>query len=79
MIEGIKIKREEAERIRKEFKKEGWISGHYFSRHGYNVDKLRAMAKKEELDSKVLNTDGFATTWYYKESDVKRLKSEGKC
>ncbi|MGV2886031.1 hypothetical protein [Paenibacillus taichungensis] len=78
MIEEITVKRSESDALKKGLKKEGWFSAHYFTRRGVNIDKLRNLAKKNEIDAKHLSMDG-TTTWYYKESDVNQLKSENKC
>jgi hypothetical protein len=69
MIEEIMINRTYSNKIRKEWKAEGWQSAHYFTRRGVNVDLLRKQAKAGEIEARVLNTEG-VTTWYYKESDV---------
>jgi hypothetical protein len=69
MIEEIKINRTYSNKIRKEWKTEGWQSAHYFTRRGVNVDLLRKQAKAGQIAARVLNTEG-VTTWYYNESDV---------
>lgn len=55
--------------IRKSFEKEGWVSAHYLTRHGFNVDKLRKLAKRGQLSARILNTSG-VTTWYYKQGEL---------
>ncbi|RRJ54705.1 hypothetical protein EHV15_34475 [Paenibacillus oralis] len=78
MIEEITVNRSESETLKKRLKKEGWLSAHYYTRRGVNIVKLRNLAKRNEIDAKLLSMDG-TTTWYYKETDVNRLKSENMC
>jgi hypothetical protein len=76
MINVIQITRDELKRVTKELKADGWQSAHYFTRRGVNVDRLRNMAKKGEIGAKVLNIEGFQTSWYYRESTVNALREK---
>lgn len=71
-IETIEIQRSEAEKTRKELKKQGWLSAHYWTRRSVNVDRLRSLAKKGEFKAKILCNEG-ATTWYYHESEASKF------
>lgn len=75
MINTINITREELKSFTKELKLDGWHSAHYYSRRGFNADSLRKMANKGEIGAKVLNIEGYQTSWYYHESIITNLRA----
>lgn len=60
----------------KELKLDGWQSAHYYTRRGVNVDRLRDLAKKGDIGAKVLNIEGYQTSWYYHETTVNELREK---
>ncbi|SFJ65420.1 hypothetical protein SAMN02799624_05397 [Paenibacillus sp. UNC496MF] len=63
----------EAMKLRKQLQKEGWVSGHYLTRHGHSPDQLRKMAKAGQLSAKILCNLG-TTTYWYNAAEVAQLK-----
>ncbi|WP_103109451.1 hypothetical protein [Brevibacillus reuszeri] len=76
MINIIHITRTELKQYKKDIILDGWQSAHYYTRRGTNVDRLRNLAKKGNIGAKVLNIEGFQTSWYYHESEVNELREK---
>lgn len=72
-ITSFKVNSDTVAKARKALKEKGWVSAHYLTRHGVNVEKLRKLAKSNQLKAATL-VNGFTTTWYYREADVAQFK-----
>lgn len=64
----------DVEALRKNLKKLGWLSAHYLTRHGHNVNLLRKQAKAGQIQALQVHNFG-TTTWYYKKEEVERSEA----
>lgn len=73
----VELDKRDIDRYRKQLMNRGFVSAHYFSANGFDLDKMRNMAKAGKLDA-VRCIMGKTSSWYYAEAqaELAHLKGE---